>query len=285
MQTLSSKQTEASSIVPQVFAQAITEHTNVLQDACQPSDQKKRGSLYYQPSSLRQKRTKNSKTITYSNFVQFLGKRYSILQGKQGVFSKIMHRLTEELSASIDLWGRVFALRFDLHHKDIYRENNQWLSQFFKNLKRRLEREYGMATIGYLWVREQEKAKAQHYHVVLFLDGNKIRHSSKINTIISDTWKAVNPSNHVAMPEKPFYFIDNEETLTNAIERISYLAKVRGKGYRNRQVKDFYGSSLYKKVHHPFNGFSLKHTNRFRVGANKEVLETEASHCLVEETL
>lgn len=273
MQTLSSKQIEASSIVPQVLPQAITEYAKVVQDTCPTGQRQKRGSLYYQPYSQRQKRTKNSKTITYSNFVQFEGKRYPILQGKQGVFSKIMHRLTEELSASLELWGRVFALRFDLHHKDIYRENNQWVSKFFKNLKRRLEREYGMATIGYLWVREQEKAKAQHYHVVLFLDGNKIRHSSKINTTLSDTWKAVNPSNYVAIPEKPFYFIDDEETLASAIERISYLAKVRGKGYRANQVKDFYGSSLYNKIHHPFSSFSQKQAKEFREGSNQEAEE------------
>ncbi|HMT93462.1 inovirus-type Gp2 protein [uncultured Thiothrix sp.] len=280
MQALSSQQTEASSIVPQVFAHAITEHANVVPDTGQQAQPKKRGYLYYQPSSQRQRRTKNSKTITYSKFVQFEGKHYSILQGKQGVFSKIMHRLTEELSTCLDLWGRVFALRFDLHHKDIYRENNRWVSQFFKNLKRRLEREYSMATIGYLWVREQEKAKAQHYHVVLFLDGNKIRHSSKINLMLSDTWKAVNPSNHVAIPEKPFYFIDDEATLTHAIERISYLAKVRGKGYRGKQVKDFYGSSLYKKIHHPCSGFSQNQAKGFRASLGEDTLRV--SHSLGE---
>lgn len=272
MHTLFSQQTEDSSIVPRVFAHATTEHTNVVPDTCQQANRKKRGYLYYHSSSQRQRRTKNSKTITYSKFVQFEGKHYAILQGKQGVFSKIMHRLNEELSASLHLWGRVFALRFDLHHTDIYRENNSWVSQFFKNLKRRLEREYGMAAIGYLWVREQEKAKAQHYHVVIFLDGNKIRHSSKINTIIRDTWISINSINHVAIPEKPFYFVDNEEMLADTMQRISYLAKVRGKGYRSKQVKDFYGSSLYKKIHHPFNVSSQNQALGFRAKSGEDTL-------------
>jgi len=43
----------------------------------------------------------------------------------------------------------------------------------------------------------------------------------------------------------PYYYIEQNNILTKrpeAIERLSYLAKVRSKGYRNHQAKD-YGSS------------------------------------------
>ncbi|WP_164837607.1 YagK/YfjJ domain-containing protein [Salinivibrio costicola] len=46
------------------------------------------------------------------------------------------------------------------------------------------------ANIGYLWVREHERAKQQHYHCVLFLDGSKVNHFHTIQTTIDDYWAA-----------------------------------------------------------------------------------------------
>ncbi len=59
------------------------------------------------------------------------------------------------------------------------------------------------------------------------------------------TWEAIDPSNH-SMPylKKPFYFVDSQETLADAVYRVSYLAKTRGKGYRPEQVKDYSTSRL-----------------------------------------
>ena len=50
---------------------------------------------------------------------------------------------------------------------------------------------------------------------------------------------------HMSIVEKPFYYIDRKNLdteLAKAVYRISYLAKVRGKGYRSQQAKD-YGAS------------------------------------------
>ena len=50
---------------------------------------------------------------------------------------------------------------------------------------------------------------------------------------------------HMSIVEKPFYYIDKnnlDKKLNEAVYRISYLAKVRGKGYRSEQAKD-YGAS------------------------------------------
>ncbi len=59
-----------------------------------------------------------------------------------------------------------------------------------------------------------------------------------------DTWKNININNHVWVPKNSFYFIDNSQAKENAIHRISYLAKVRGKGYRDIQAKDYSTSRL-----------------------------------------
>jgi hypothetical protein len=97
--------------------------------------------------------------------------------------------------------------------------------------------------IGYAWVREQEKVKKQHYHVVLFLDGNKIQHPKKLNAIIKAMWE---PHGHVPVIRNPFYYIKKNDNATRveAIWRISYSAKIRGKGYRDPQANDYQTSRL-----------------------------------------
>jgi hypothetical protein len=42
----------------------------------------------------------------------------------------------------------------------------------------------------------------------------------------------------------PFHFADSEDIIEKAINRVSYLAKTRGKGYRPSQTKDFQCSRM-----------------------------------------
>ena len=157
------------------------------------------------------------------------------------MYLDILHTAIDELEACLAIWGRVFAMRFDLHQK-VQTGNSKMLTMFRKNFKRRLERKYQMATLGYVWVREREAAKQQHYHVVIYIDGNKVRHSSALSRITIETWEAHSVGNTVYIPKRCFYHIRDEPTKAEAIRRISYLAKTRGKGNRPNQSKD-YGTS------------------------------------------
>lgn len=189
------------------------------------------------------KKTSNRKYVTRSEVLIHNGKPYRINSKKSGIYTSMLHKLIEQLEICEDKWKRVFALRFDLH-QEYYRADSKYISKFIDNLKRRLQREYEMLEIGYAWAREQERSKSQHYHFVLFLDGNKIRHSSRILEIIDSTWKNIQQTNHVPVIPKPYYFIDSPEKKEDAIYRISYLAKARGKGYRGKQNKDYSTSRL-----------------------------------------
>jgi len=114
-------------------------------------------------------------------------------------------------------------------------------------LKQWIKRNYGIIDIGSIWVREREKAKEQHYHLTLYLDGNKIQHPKKLNVQIKEMWA---PHGHMPTILKPYYYIDRNNLKArrlDAIYRVSYLAKVRGKGYRDEQAKD-YGASRLKPL-------------------------------------
>lgn len=200
-------------------------------------------------------KTKNRKTVSYSGEMIHNGTAYKIhAKEKQGVYLSILHKAIDQLEVCQEKWSRVLVICFDLHQAH-YKKDNHKVSNFIDNFKRRLERQYGFSDIGYLWVREHERAKAQHYHCVIYLDGNKIRHSSKVLRIIKSTWEGEGKrrieGNHVPVIKNPFYFVDNESTKHEAVWRISYLCKERGKGYHGQYVNDYNTSRLKPKFKMP----------------------------------
>jgi len=60
-------------------------------------------------------------------------------------------------------------------HVEKYTPDNRELSRFIDKIKIRLAKHYKTKRLGYLWVREQERAKRQHYHLALFVDANKLQ--------------------------------------------------------------------------------------------------------------
>ena len=126
-----------------------------------------------------------------------------------GVYPIIIEKMVEQLDICIDIHKRVFVLRFDLHLKEYSGDN-----------------------------------KIQHYHVALFIDGDVIRTSQRLLRAIRAKWYKYG---HCPVVEHPYYFIDKhnlEDERKEVIKRLSYLAKTRGKGYRNPQAKDYQTSRL-----------------------------------------
>jgi len=195
-------------------------------------------------------KTKNRKYVSRSTEFNYGDKTYSVNINKSGIYPNIMNKLLEQLDICLDKWKRVLVVRFDLHTA-FYSGDNKRVTRFRKNLLRRLQRKYGMFEVGYVWAREVEKAKSQHYHFCLFLDGSKVRHSKIILEIVDSTWKAIQHKNHVPVIPRPYHFINSPESKADAIYRISYLAKTRGKGYRDPQAKDYSTSRFTKRMRLP----------------------------------
>lgn len=189
------------------------------------------------------KRTVNRKRIIFDDTFTHDGKTYQVNSIKSGLYVEILKPLIEQFEIAVIKWKRVFVLRFDLH-THINRPDNKEMTTFRKRLFSKLKRVYGFKEIGFCWVREQERAKSQHYHWVLFLDGDLIRHSSSINELIKQAWERPTGGYHVPIIKRPYYFADSEDIKLKVIYRVSYLAKPRGKGYRPAQTKDFQCSRM-----------------------------------------
>jgi len=194
------------------------------------------------------KRTRNRKTKTTCEAFKHEGVFYKVNVKKSGIYKEIMIRLIEQLKIGLAIHKRLLVVRFDLHSHS-FSDGNEEISLFRKQIVQWVARHYQTRDIGFVWAREQEKAKSQHYHLAIFIDGDKIRHQKRLLKEIRDKWEAKDPSNHhKPYVDKPAYFINCDEVFHDAVYRLSYLAKTRGKGYRPEQSKDYSTSRLRLKT-------------------------------------
>jgi hypothetical protein len=160
----------------------------------------------------------------------------------------MMSRFVGQFDAALSIHKRLFVVRFDLHQKDHYTNDSKMLTDFFERFKRRLESHYnGLHSIGYVWAREHEKAKAQHYHCALFLDFDIVCKSKVTGDKARESWEKLRPGNTVHLVSET-YRVDSPLSRAMAIKRISYLAKERGKGHRPSQSKDSNASRLKLRI-------------------------------------
>ena len=188
--------------------------------------------------------TKSRMKKHYGCFLPVKNEPLKILSDeKYGVYPYMIEKIVEQLDTCIAIHKRVLVVRFDLHLRE-YSDDNHIISTFMTRQKQRIKRTYKTKDIGHAWAREIEKAKVQHYHVALFIDGDVIQNPSKLLRQIKAKWFK---HGHCYIPEQCFYYIDKhnmEDERAEAIERLSYLAKTRGKGYKDKQAKNYSVSRL-----------------------------------------
>lgn len=189
------------------------------------------------------------KRETFADVVELDGMPFRVNNGggKHSCYVEILSVIHDQLEAMLSYHSKVLVLRLDLHLGD-YSHDNHELSRFIEKIKRRYHDHYRGQRMGYIWVREQEKAKQQHYHLALYLDANKIQHPAKLIYWIEQRWQSRgHPKPYT--PENCFAVINRKnDSFKQAIfERLSYLAKTRGKGYRCKDTNDYSGSRIKPK--------------------------------------
>lgn len=184
--------------------------------------------------------------ISHTPIITVNGQTWWINARKSGVYTAMLKRIIGQLTAMLSHHNKIHVIRFDLSVDD-YTDNNQRITDFNRRLFGKLDSRYQLTRIAFAWVREMEKAKQQHYHYLLILDGNKVQHPDIVQKIITDTWQFEGGRHW--KPKNCYYNIarDQHEQLQNAIFRLSYLAKGRGKGYKPSQTKNYSTSRIKPK--------------------------------------
>lgn len=185
------------------------------------------------------------KYITNAKYMEVNGKIWAINSRESGCYTGMLKRMISQMDMMLDHHNKILFYRFDLS-TNIYTANNSKISEFNRHLFSFIKSEYQTNRIGFAWAREREKAKQQHYHYALFLDGNKISTHYRIERAIEEIWTDKLEAGRYWRPEKPSHVIrrGNQAEQKEAVYRISYLAKGRGKGYRDKQAKDYSTSRI-----------------------------------------
>ena len=191
-------------------------------------------------------KTKSRMKEHYNCFYTFNDENLFINSSEtKGIYPNIIEKMVDQLDICIAIHKRVLVVRFDLS-LDEYSGDNHIISTFINRQKQRIQRTYKTKDIGHAWAREQETSKAQHYHVALFIDGDVIQSPTKLLRQIKAKWFK---HGRCWIPDDCYYYIDQnnlEEERAKAIERLSYLAKTRGKGYKDIQAKNYSVSRLLR---------------------------------------
>ncbi len=184
--------------------------------------------------------------VSYASAMTINKNTWWINARKSGVYTHMLRRMIAQIDALLSHHSKIHLLRFDLHQCEFTNDNKQ-ITDFNRRLFERIKNHYSVKRIGFIWMREIEKAKQQHYHYVLFIDGHKIQYPATILKWAAEIWEFMDGSRYT--PKNCYYQIgrNDHQKLQNAIYRVSYLAKGRGKGYKPPQTKN-YSTSRIKPV-------------------------------------
>jgi len=234
------------------FDTQTTRKTAPVMGLVQPSNEKNRGSLLISPipkdqtDGKKPKRKQNRKKKHSGTHFRFSGVDYEInTRGQSGkvysVYAEIMTKAIEQIIAAYTKHKRVFIQHMVLSISGFTHDNRD-MTAIRKSIIQKLKRQYDVKDVGFIWVREMESAKQQHYHFALFLDGRKVWHHKGLADSIRHIVK--NSKAFTKAQFTGFHQVTDETTLRDAIFHTSYFAKTRGKGYRDEQAKDYATSRL-----------------------------------------
>ena len=187
-----------------------------------------------------------------------------------------LRNIENTLNKAIDSHPRTMAVRVDLRlpysssYGDDYpgmcRSDDAVISRFFQSLKARISADLKKkrrerkrvhdCQLRYVWVREQDSALHQHYHVLLLVNadtynclGSYQAGSGNLASRIKASWASAlgvpveELGGCVHFPENPIYLInglsvDFRESYASVYHRVSYMAKLETKHY-GRHTRHF----------------------------------------------
>ncbi len=178
---------------------------------------------------------------------------------------EILQPLIKLIDWYVDNHSKTKVIRFDLHFPKDYPmvKNNYQLSETIAYIVKQYQRQ-GLSP-KYFWTMEQNQSSHPHYHVVLFLDGQKTCSYSHVFHNVENEWARVLNANvqgcvhhcnlyqgKVDMNRNGLEIrhCDGEEEMTRQVQavynQVSYLAKTETKTDEKDGLRNFGLSRLPK---------------------------------------
>lgn len=151
------------------------------------------------------------------------------------------------MTAMLSHYANVLMIRVDIHVNEFEGTlDNKVITDFLHELRKGINRQYGLKRIGYFWVREIETVKNQHYHLVLMVDAAKVNTPKGIfiecGQIAKRTYELAKPS----LPPNSYVKVQrgDSETFDRMFFRTSYLTKERGKQRKGKFANNYGASNI-----------------------------------------
>lgn len=189
-----------------------------------------------------------------SNTVIINGLELPILthDGKYYCFDEPLPKIKRELDSMLSHHRKVFVFRIDMR-VERYTGDNKVITKFLRSFIPWLKRRYDLKRVGYVWCREVETAKKQHYHLVFMIDGTAVKTMKTITDKVKDIAFMQDLSPWI--PKSPSYLIERKHLeygdytkYKEAFRRASYIAKERGKKVKGEKVNSFQTSRIKPRL-------------------------------------
>jgi len=179
-----------------------------------------------------------------SNTYEYSGTKWKVKGGNGGLNKRHLARLFQQMDVMLTKYSKVCVIQFDLHMLE-YTDDNEKMRIFKRRLFGRISSKYKITEkdIAYFWCREYEKGKGQHYHWAVVVDGKKVRSGFPINEMARDVWEEMDGTIHFR-EYHPNVTRTSLQKQSDAMDHLSYLAKIRTKGYAGDKVKSFSSSKI-----------------------------------------
>lgn len=189
--------------------------------------------------------------ITFDREIEFERRRVEINNPPscKGCFVGILDKIVSQLSAMLSHHYKVLIC-MEIFPVVDFSEDNKLFSRFIEKFKKRLRTRFGLSRVGYVWVREHGKSEAQHYHLVLFLDGNKVNIHHSIFKIAEEMWTARNQPRPAFPSSRSYYNLTRGQwtSVDEAIYHLSYMAKVHTKENKPLTTNRYEGSRIKSRL-------------------------------------
>ncbi len=182
-------------------------------------------------------------------YYQYQNEQQLIFHKKKGVKKNILERGFEQLDILMTYYSKVSVILLQLHQSYFTADNNV-MTKFVIELKKRIKKKYN-CEIGYLWVREQNVAYAQHYHLMVMVNGHKCNNAYTVSNMCEDIWQGPTDTNFAYRVKNRIYCIkryknDGQELRATRM-RMSYMAKNDTKEFA-KYTKSFGRSKLTANI-------------------------------------
>lgn len=184
-----------------------------------------------------------------------------IFNSKKGIIPEILNKSFKLVDTMLTYYSKVTAVFVQLHQAQPT-EDNQLLTIMLQRLKAALKKHY-RCEVGYFWVREQNDANSQHYHMIVLLSGHKCQQSQLVDTASDNAWKSIHPDNFRFKPKNRIYRIKRNGSyreLRALRMRMSYMAKREGKNTIASNVNSYQCCRLKKNCKLLSENFSSNQT-------------------------